>query len=215
MSLDKILFKEELEGAKIKENVDSKTLTNVKDYEQACKKYDSLMQDDGLEKAKEKKTSIELNIHSYDLLMNEVEEVDISEYNRMYMDYSEGIMNNVSSIEEYQVYQKAGLQEVIVGDKIALVKGDIDWGKRDYMGRSNKERVEQGLSPIDSDERPIELHHIGQHQDSPLAELTMAEHRGKGNDSILHNKMKESEIDRQEFSRERNNHWLKRAEQVA
>lgn len=79
------------------------------------------------------------------------------------------------------------------------------------MGRTNRERAEQGLSPINKDGKVIELHHIGQHADSPLAELTTEEHRGKGNDTILHNKTKESEIDRQAFAKERNEHWEARA----
>lgn len=39
---------------------------------------------------------------------------------------------------------------------------------------------------------------------SPLAELTTQEHRGKGNDTILHDKQKETEIDRGEFAKESN-----------
>ena len=80
------------------------------------------------------------------------------------------------------------------------------------MGRTNEERANQGLAPINGGE-VIELHHIGQHTDSPLAELTREEHRGKGNDAILHDKTKESEIDRQAFAREKNNHWMERAKE--
>lgn len=55
------------------------------------------------------------------------------------------------------------------------------------------------------------MHHIGQKPDSPLAELTTEEHRGAGNDTILHDKQKESEIDRNEFAKERKEHWKNRA----
>lgn len=51
---------------------------------------------------------------------------------------------------------------------------------------------------------------IGQKPDSPLAELTMEEHRGAGNDTILHDKTKETEIDRNEFGKERREHWKDR-----
>ena len=50
--------------------------------------------------------------------------------------------------------------------------------------------------------------------DSPLAELTRDEHRGKGNDTVLHNKQKESEINREDFAKERAEHWKARAEQI-
>jgi len=84
----------------------------------------------------------------------------------------------------------------------------------DGCGRSNQERLEQGLAPLTPEGRPYELHHIGQHQESPLAELTMQEHRGKGNDTILHIKTKESEINREEFGVERAEHWQNRAGEV-
>ena len=94
-----------------------------------------------------------------------------------------------------------------------MIRNDIDWEQKDAMGRTNKERAEQGLSPINKEGKVIELHHIDQHADSPLAELTQEEHRGKGNDSILHDKTKESEIDRQAFFCERSDHWAARAQE--
>ena len=57
----------------------------------------------------------------------------------------------------------------------------------------------------------IELHHIGQKNDGPLAELTPEEHRGKENYSILHDTAKESEINRDQFNKERSEHWKQRA----
>ncbi len=94
-----------------------------------------------------------------------------------------------------------------------MVRNDIDMNQKDEMGRTNKERMEQGLSPISKNGETIELHHIGQHSDSPLAELTTSEHRGQGNDSILHDKTKESEIDRNKFNKEKETHWENRAKQ--
>ena len=49
-----------------------------------------------------------------------------------------------------------------------------------------KERMKNGLSPLTKKGDTVELHHIGQKQDSPLAELATQEHRGKGNYAILH-----------------------------
>lgn len=125
--------------------------------------------------------------------------------------WSDEIIDAIGSMEEYEIYKNAGLVEVEIDGKKCLVRNDIDWNQKDAMGRTNRERAEQGLSPINKDGKVIELHHIGQHADSPLAELTTEEHRGKGNDTILHNKTKESEIDRQAFAKERNEHWEARA----
>ena len=123
------------------------------------------------------------------------------------------VVDAIGSMEEYEIYKNAGLVAQEVNGKYCLVKDNIDWDQKDAMGRTNKERAEQGLSPIDKDGNVIELHHIGQHRDSPLAELTPDEHRGKGNDTVLHNKAKESEIDRNAFGEERRAHWKNRAEE--
>jgi len=125
--------------------------------------------------------------------------------------WSDEIVEAFGSGEECEIYKKAGLTEAEINGKGCLIRNDIDWEQKDCMGRTNKERAEQGLSPVNRDGRVIELHHIGQHADSPLAELTPEEHRGKGSDGILHNKTKESEIDRQAFAQERNSHWEARA----
>lgn len=125
--------------------------------------------------------------------------------------WSDEIIDAMGSWDEYQIYKHAGLQEAEIGGKKCLIRDDIDWEQKDAMGRTNRERAEQGLSPINKDGKVIELHHIGQRFDSSLAELTQEEHRGKGNDTILHDKTKESEIDRQAFAGERSNHWAARA----
>ncbi len=125
--------------------------------------------------------------------------------------WSDEIVDAIDSMEEYEIYKNAGLVEAEIDGKKCLIREDIDWEQKDAMGRTNRERAEQGLSPINKDGKVIELHHIGQHADSPLAELTPEEHRGKGNDSILHDKTKESEIDRQVFAGERSAHWEARA----
>ena len=125
--------------------------------------------------------------------------------------WSDEIISSINSVEEYDIYKNAGLQEAEYDGKKCLIRNEIDWEQKDAMGRTNRERSEQGLSPINKEGKVIELHHIGQHADSPLAELTAQEHRGKGNDTILHNKTKESEINRQAFAGERSEHWEARA----
>ena len=139
--------------------------------------------------------------------LTEEEKTEIAELTR----WSDEIVDAIGSKEEAKIYIEAGLEEAEIGGKKCLVRNDIDWGQKDEMGRTNKERAEQGLSPISKDGQTVELHHIGQHADSPLAELTTEEHRGKGNDAILHDKAKESEINRTAFAGERSSHWEARS----
>lgn len=127
--------------------------------------------------------------------------------------WSDAIGNAIHSRLEYEIYKKAGLTETYVDGKPCLAK-DIDIKQIDDFGRSNKERMSWGLSPIDKNGETIELHHIGQRKNSPLAELNTTEHRGKGNDTILHDKTKPSEIDRVAFDQERSAHWQERAQSL-
>lgn len=121
------------------------------------------------------------------------------------------IIDSIESMEEYEIYKNADLQEAEIDGKKCLIRSDIDMDQKDEFGRTNKERMENGQPPITKSGETVELHHIGQKADSPLAELTTKEHRGVGNDTILHDKQKDSEIDRNEFKKERESHWQSRA----
>jgi hypothetical protein len=129
-------------------------------------------------------------------------------------DYPETVLESIGSEAEAQIYVQADLEPALVNGNDTLIRTDIDYDKTDLFGSTNLERMADGKAPLDPNGRPIELHHIGQKQDSPLAELTVAEHRGNGNDNILHNKLKESEINREAFGMERAEHWKARAEQI-
>lgn len=91
------------------------------------------------------------------------------------------------SMDEYELYKKAGLQASKINSKWAFTR-DIDW---DFIGdaedgRTNAQRVMDGLAPLESTGKPYELHHIGQKTDSPLAILTSSEHRSSETNKILH-----------------------------
>lgn len=122
------------------------------------------------------------------------------------------VTNKINSMEEAQIYEKADLQDTVIDGKHCLIRTDIDLDQVDEDGISNRQRMERGRPPITKDGKEVELHHIGQKQDSPLAELTMEEHRGIGNDTILHDKTKESEINRIAFAKERKDHWKSRVD---
>ena len=119
----------------------------------------------------------------------------------------------VASPEEIEIYENSNVELGEVNGREVLVRTDIDYEEKDIFGRTNLERMEQGLAPL-CEGKPIELHHIGQRMDSPLAELKVEEHRGAGNDGILHDKTIKSMIDRVEFNSEKIEHWKTRAEEV-
>lgn len=127
--------------------------------------------------------------------------------------YSDEIVDNIDSREEAEIYMDIGLQEGNVNGKSCLERTDINPEQLDEDGISNLERMDRGRPPITPNGELVELHHIGQKPDSPLAELTTNEHRGPGNDTVLHDKTKESQIDRQAFAKERKLYWKSKAEQ--
>ena len=140
--------------------------------------------------------------------------------------WSDQILDNIKSVEEAEVYISAGLKEAIVGNKVALIRSDIKWDDysirrnvwlKDYLSNyeswaeyNNADLIGEGYPPRDYNGDPYELHHIGQRQDSPYAELTWAEHMGDGNNTILHQAGKESEIDRAAFDAEKSAYWQAR-----
>lgn len=128
--------------------------------------------------------------------------------------WPDSILDNIRTSDEAEVYKKANLEVEKVGDKDCLVKTDIDYEKKDEFGRTNLERMKQGLAPLDENGNSYELHHIGQKTDSPLAELTREEHRGTDNDMVLHDKTQDSAIDRYAFREERQKYWQERAKNV-
>ncbi len=132
--------------------------------------------------------------------------------------YSSEVVDHISSWEEYEVYRDADLKEVEINGRICLVR-DIDMDYVDEKtGLTNKELMEQGKSPIDSKTgEKIELHHIGQKSDSPLAELTSSSEHS-GNYSTLHENKEESwrrdpDLKNQYNNVERPNHWKERSQE--
>ena len=120
------------------------------------------------------------------------EEADRSEiYEKS--EYSDEVNDHISSVEELEVYQNAGLKETEVDGRTCLVREDIDM---DYVdpktGMTNRQLMEEGRPPFDAKTgEQIELHHIGQEYDSPLAELTADSEHGE-HYSTLHTKAEES-----------------------
>lgn len=118
------------------------------------------------------------------------------------------VISQLHSVEEFKVFQNAGLQAQMINGELALVRKDIDlYNIVDEMGRNNLVRMQEGLSPIGIDDAgnvfKYELHHIGQEADAILAILTTAEH----DNAVLHGFKAVSEIDRGPFDVVRKHFW--------
>ena len=119
------------------------------------------------------------------------------------------VISEFHSVDEYKVYEKAGLKPAMVNGKTALVQ-DIDLNFKstlpDGTEVTNLERMQRGYAPLDpATEKAYQLHHVGQKSDGTLAILKEAEHQG--NSSILNFAGKESEIDRDAFNKTRKEFW--------
>lgn len=146
----------------------------------------------------------------------EVDEEAVREEINKKSEYSDEVNEKISSVEELEVYQKANLKEERVDGRTCLVRDNIDLEYVDpKSGMTNQELMEKGRAPYDAEtgER-IELHHVGQDYDSPLAELTEDTEHGDYY-SALHTKEGESWRNDSQKSNHYNNverpgHWRSR-----
>lgn len=132
---------------------------------------------------------------------------------QMQTGYPAEVISQFHSVEEFKVFQEAGLKAQMINGKLALVRKDIDlYNIVDEMGRNNLARMQEGLSPIGIDDAgnvfKYELHHIGQESDATLAILTTNEH----DIPVLHGFKDVSEIDRKSFDVVRKHFWKTMAE---
>ena len=96
------------------------------------------------------------------------------------------VIKNLHSMEEYDVYRRAGLVPIKIDNKWSFIQ-NIDWNYVDENGLTNLQRVlEKGNAPIGPDGKSFQLHHIGQRADSPLAILTYTQHHTPGDYSFIH-----------------------------
>lgn len=131
------------------------------------------------------------------LTMNEA--ADIQKTSKYPLD----VIKQFHSKEEYQVFKNAGLKWKQINGESVLINSNIDLDIVDEFGRTNLERAKSGLSMLDSTGNSYELHHIGQEANGTLAVLTQEEH-----DNIaLHGFKSISEINRNEFAKQRKKLW--------
>ena len=109
------------------------------------------------------------------------------------------VISQLHSMDEYAVYQKAGLKTMMVDGRTALVQNiDLDYVSTlaDGTEITNLGRMQRGMKPLDpATGKAYELHHVGQNNDGVLAVLTQGQHRGEGNFAKLHKIWNDSGVD--------------------
>ncbi|WP_300385472.1 HNH/ENDO VII family nuclease, partial [Clostridium sp.] len=97
------------------------------------------------------------------------------------------------------------------GTKVYQRNDIIDPSKADKMGRTNIERMEQGLAPLGSDGKSVNLHHMTQTNDSAIAEVTQTFHQQNKRVIHINPNTIPSGIDRNTFNSWRKSYWKNRA----
>ena len=122
--------------------------------------------------------------------------------------YPLDVIKGFKSMDQYNICKDAGLTPHMIDGRMALVR-DIDLNYIDEFGRTNLQRMEEGLAALDpSTGQAFQLHHIGQEMDSTLAILSEAEHMQGGNNLIWHMLGEGSKIDRAVFDKQRASFWM-------
>ena len=121
--------------------------------------------------------------------------------------YPLDVIKGFKSMEQYDICREAGLTPTMVDGKLALIR-EIDLNFTDEFGRTNLQRMQEGLAALDPvTGQSYQLHHIGQEMDSTLAILTEAEHMQGGNNLIWHELGEASKINRSVFDKQRAEFW--------
>ena len=121
--------------------------------------------------------------------------------------YPLDVIKGFKTVEQYNICKDAGLTPYMVDGKMALVR-NIDLNFSDEFGRTNLQRMQEGLAALDpATGEAYQLHHIGQEMNSTLAILTRGEHMQGGNNAIWHEIGEASRIDRGVFDKQRAEFW--------
>ena len=97
------------------------------------------------------------------------------------------------------------------GTQVKKRSSTFDPKQQDAKGRTNKERMDNGLAPIGKDGKEVNLHHVNQKNDGKIVEVTNSEHNKLN--SEMHKKNGTSEIDRVAFNKWKREYWKERSKE--
>lgn len=129
--------------------------------------------------------------------------------------YSKAINENITSIEELNLYRLLNLKEGFVTRNCLMIEINLSYRKNN-KGKANIERMLNGDPPIDAETNSvIHLHHMGQKYDAPFVELPKDFHGSIEYNGLLHCNSDNNSwrIDQQKvkaFGHEKREYWKKR-----
>lgn len=97
------------------------------------------------------------------------------------------------------------------GNRVLQRDDLIDPNRLDDRGRTNLERMQQGVAPIGPDGNSVNLHHLTQRADGGIAEVTQTMHQQNSATLHINPNSVPSGIDRAEFERWKRAYWRSRA----
>jgi len=97
------------------------------------------------------------------------------------------------------------------GNKVYQRDDLIDVNRKDALGLTNLDRMKQGLAPFGPDGKPINLHHMLQTADGPIAEMTTTFHTANRRTIHINSSSIPSGVDRIAFNNWRKLYWKNRA----
>lgn len=104
--------------------------------------------------------------------------------------------------------RKGGSKTIVFNEKnVAMDNNTFNPDFVDKQGRTNIQRMEQGLSPIGRDGKSVNIHHIDQTNDGPVMEITATEHQQNYSQLHTNTGQSPSQIDRKAFNNWRNEYW--------
>ena len=97
------------------------------------------------------------------------------------------------------------------GVKVYQRNDIIDPNKVDSFGRTNLQRMKQGLAPVGPDGKSVNLHHMTQRNESAIAEVTQSFHQQNSKVIHINPNTIPSGIDRNAFNAWKSSYWMSRA----
>ncbi|MEB6380125.1 hemagglutinin repeat-containing protein [Leclercia adecarboxylata] len=122
--------------------------------------------------------------------------------------------NDVSSAKYFGQERKFWTADPVVfkGNKVYQRNDLFDPGYIDpKSGKTNLELMQGGRAPIGTDGKPVNLHHMLQSQDGPIAEVTQSFHKDNHSTIHINDNSIPSGINRAQFNRWRADYWKQRA----
>lgn len=124
--------------------------------------------------------------------------------------FSARIAPFIHTFAELNYYLNHGYREVFWNNRPALII-DINPEYVGPSGKSNRQLIADEESPFPpykyKDDKPFEIHHVGQHEKSPFAIVPPYDHTGKGGKEVFHPGAPNGDLHGPLFERQKKQFW--------